>query len=44
MRFTDRTTTTAALVILMAAYVLRSHGLFALYHLVRAAEWMRLSH
>lgn len=44
MHFIDRQGTIAALVILIAAYTLHSHGLFAVYHLVRAAELMRIFH
>ena len=44
MHFIDRQGAIAALLILIGAIAFHSRGLFALYHLVRVAELMRLFH
>jgi hypothetical protein len=44
MHFIDRQAAITALLILVVGYALRSRALFALFHLLRAAELMRLWH
>lgn len=43
MHFIDRQGAVLALVVLLGAYLFHARGLFALYHLIRAAELMRVS-
>jgi hypothetical protein len=40
----NRAVTIAGLLILIGGYALHARGLFALYHLMRAAELLRLFH
>jgi uncharacterized membrane protein (Fun14 family) len=40
----NRQITIGALLALIAGYALRSHGLFALYHIIRGAELLKFFH